>query len=181
MNEDSIEYQIEHQFQVYESSQGLVPLADAKAGAIIAANLGLIATIANAPFVVDKIMKIINAPSDKNSIIFFLLAFFLFGSICSIVTGLMVLYPRPSKIEMKMKTPHLTFYENILNCGNPEKYYNNIKSMNPDIMLQEMCVQNFELAKILQVKYQFSKISLSTFVITLVLWLIFLYKVFIIS
>lgn len=175
--ENEVRSQVEHQFHVYESSQAMIPLADAKAGAIIAANIGLIATIVNAPFIIEKFSKIVSMPSPPGHIIMVFLAFAVF-SLISIATGVMVLYPRPSFHDSKLKPPKLTFFGDIYKYQNAERYLSHVKELDDGVILQEMCAQNFEVAKILHQKYRISKVALTTFIFSLGAWVFFIYAVF---
>ncbi|HNY13609.1 MAG TPA: DUF5706 domain-containing protein [Candidatus Wallbacteria bacterium] len=175
--DDETKLQIEYQYQVYSSGQGLIPLADAKAGAIIGANLALIATLANAPFFMDKFYKIANLPAPQGTVISVFVLFCVF-TLVSILCSLMVLYPRPSNTISKLRPPHLTYFEHILKKQSADRYLSAVKDLEPEAVLHEMCSQNFEIAKILSQKYSISKLSMGTFIISMASWLLLLYQVF---
>ncbi len=175
--DDETKLQIEYQYQVYSSAQGLVPLADAKAGAVIGANLALIATLANAPFFMDKFYKIVNLPAPQGPVMAVFIAFCAF-TIASILSALLVLYPRPSNTISKLRPPKLTFFEHILKKQSADRYLSAVKDLEPEAVLHEMCSQNFEVAKILSQKYAISKLSMGTFIISMASWLVLLYQVF---
>ena len=77
-----------------------------------------------------------------------------------------------------MKPPRLTFYGDVFKYKSAEHYYNHVKELNDGVILQEMCTQNFEVARILHEKYRVSKVSLATFLVALGSWIFFIYTVF---
>jgi len=168
---------INYQYQVYSSAQGLIPLADAKAGAIIGANLALIATFINAPFFNDKFVKIVKMVVPPQHIMLTFTAFVIF-SIISIICAVLVLYPRPSLHMSKLHPPRLTFYQHVFNHNNAERYLNRVSELSEDSILQEMCVQNFEISTILDAKYRMSKISLAAFLMNMLAWSALLFTIF---
>lgn len=175
--DDELKMQINYQYQVYSSAQGLVPLADAKAGAVIGANLALVATLANAPFFIEKLHKIVNMPVPPAGVVTVFTAF----SACAAVSALcalLVLFPRPSNNISRLRPPRLTFYEHVLSRKSPDRYLSDVKDLEPEALLQEMCSQNFELAGILSAKYRMSKASIVAFVCALVLWVVLFFQLF---
>jgi hypothetical protein len=175
--EKEIKYQIGYQYQVYSSSQSLIPLADAKAGAIIGANIALVATLINAPFFYDKLKKIMAAGGQQHAI-FFMAAAFALISVISIMCALMVLYPRPSDNKTKLHPARLTFFEHIFSCGTAERYMTRVNELDGPMILQEICVQNYELSTILIAKYKMLKFALTMFLINMVLWALLIFEAF---
>lgn len=170
--------QIGYQFQVYSSSQGLVPLADAKAGAIIGANLALVATLVNAPVFYDKFRKAFAGIDGAPHGVVLLTAAFALISIVSVMTAVMVLYPRPAKTGTKLHPARLTYFEHIFACHSAERYLDRVGEMTDGAILQEMCVQNFELSAILTSKYSMLKTSLTTFLAGMIIWATLIFQVF---
>ncbi|HOD40919.1 MAG: hypothetical protein BWY32_03778 [bacterium ADurb.Bin243] len=175
--EKDIKRQISYQFQVYSSSQGLVPLADAKAGAIVGANIALIATLINAPFFYEKLKKIIDASAPSGTAVF-LLSVFAVISIISIMSAVMVLYPRPSQHVTKLHPARLTYFEHIFSCRSAERYLSRVGELDDGEILQEMCVQNYELSTILIAKYKMLKTSLALFLANMIIWAALIFKFF---
>jgi hypothetical protein len=176
--EKEVKRQIGYQYQVYSSSQSLVPLADAKAGAIIGANLALVATLINAPFFYEKFSKVTAAGDGRASALVLLAIVFAAVSIISILSAVMVLYPRPSKAGVKIHPARLTYFEHIFACNSAERYLSRVNDLDDAAILQEMCVQNYELSAILIAKYKMLKTSLTTFLANMVIWALLIFKVF---
>jgi len=172
-----IKYQIGYQYQVYSSSQSLIPLADAKAGAIIGANIALVATLVNAPFFYEKFKKIAAAGGQQHAL-FFMAAAFAIISVISIMGALMVLYPRPSDNKTKLHPARLTFFEHIFSCGTAERYMTRVNELDSPMILQEICVQNYELSTILVAKYKMLKFALTMFLINMILWALLIFEAF---
>ncbi len=178
VNKDKeIKHQISYQYQVYSSSQSLIPLADAKAGAIIGANIALIATLINAPFFYEKFKKITSL-LDRPSFILLLASAFAIISVVSIIGALLVLYPRPTDHRTKLHPPRLTFFEHIFFCGGAERYMSRVGELDGNMILQEMCVQNYELSTILIAKYKMLKFALASFLFNLLIWALLIFEIF---
>ena len=119
-----------------------VAIADAKAGAIIAANVVIITLLAS-----------LDVPSKVFGIIIFI-AVVLFS--VSTVTSTLVIYPR----ILHNETPGVIFWEDIHTFKNFDEYFSKIQGFDLFQVEKEYAAQNYILSKILRIKHRFIRNSI---------------------
>ncbi|HPG59660.1 MAG TPA: hypothetical protein PKW98_17710, partial [Candidatus Wallbacteria bacterium] len=63
-------------------------------------------------------------------------------------------------------------------CRSAERYLSRVGELDDGEILQEMCVQNYELSTILIAKYKMLKTSLALFLANMIIWAALIFKFF---
>ncbi len=126
-----------------------VTVADAKSGAILAANFILLGGLLNIDF-----CCCIAVPYLLTGI----------TSVISIVFCVIVLYPRLPKSEMG-----LIFWENIKSYSSINEYLNDVRQLGNSKVEEEYAKQNWHVSKVLSTKNKHVRTAIIAFTISLIL------------
>lgn len=167
---------IEYQLQVFSSAQSLVPIADAKAAAILAANLAFVAAVFRTHDFMAT-MKGFGANSGKSLSLALMLLFFA-CCILSVVSALMVIFPRFTPAKDRPDASHLTWFRDVVKHHGPLGYHDKVRALSSEDILKEVCCQSFMVSKILVAKYSYTRTALMALVVSFLFWIAFLIDAF---
>ncbi|MBL7800306.1 MAG: hypothetical protein JNL95_06225 [Chitinophagales bacterium] len=129
-----------------------VTVADAKAGAILAANFILLGGLIDI-----SLCDCILVPYLLSGI----------ASIASIIFCGIVLYPRLAKAEKGF-----IFWENIKSYNSINEYLNDVRQLDIPKVEEEYAMQNWHVSKILSSKNKYVRIAITLFIISLIFFVV---------
>ena len=167
---------IEYQLQVFSSAQSLVPIADAKGAAILAANLAFIAAVFRTN---DFMMTMKHSGIHDGSFLMLALVVLFFGcSVVSVVAALMVIFPRFASTKGRPDAAHLTWFRDVVRHAGPEGYHEKVAALSSAEILKEVCCQSFVVSRILVSKYSYTRTALIGLIFAFAFWIAFLIDAF---
>ena len=149
--------------KAYSDTQNLISLADSKANISLTIHSLLITLTLGFSLLSNTFQKLIILVESCLSLVIFyisILVLFIIFSVIGIITTILIFKPREATEQIEKNRKGLFYFKHVLKYNSSNEYYQKIKELNEEDLIEEYSKQIFQLSYIARKKFKFVNYSI---------------------